>query len=135
MVFNWYSAVIIDDAQVFSLNLFAFISAAKFITVYESAYTRPVVSDAKDEFLFNFDMPLNFSSFSVSLHKYIIVSWDHRIIRVGRHPWNSSSLNPLQGRVTLGRWFGISRERESTSSLGNLAALCDPLCKEVLPHV
>lgn len=74
MAFDWYSTVIIDEAQVFSLNLFAFISAAKFIAVFQSAYIRPMVSDARDDIFFKFDMQLSLSSFSVSLHKYITVA-------------------------------------------------------------
>lgn len=54
MAFNWYSTVIIDEAQFFALNLFAFISAAKCIAVFESAYIRPMVSDARDYFYFQF---------------------------------------------------------------------------------
>lgn len=74
MAFGWYSTVIIEEAQAFSLNLFAFISAEKFITVFESVCIRPMVSDARDDIFFKFDVSLSFSSFSISLHEYLTVA-------------------------------------------------------------
>lgn len=52
----------------------------------------------------------------------------HRIDRVGRNPWRSSSPNPCQGRVTCSMWhkivtrwgLNVCREEDSTTSLGSL---------------